>query len=75
MSKILHVGLSIRGALKDETLARCITAKDGRQLSQLEIHNILCDLLADGVEMIPIGEPCEGWNWKTGCPGHNTNGA
>lgn len=30
----------------------------------------LMDELALGRECLPIGKPCEGWNWKTGCPGH-----
>jgi hypothetical protein len=35
------------------------------------LNGILRNLLADGVEMIPVGQPCEGWDWKTGCPGHD----
>ena len=35
-----------------------------------EIREVLFDQLAMGREVLPIGKPCPGWDYKTGCPGH-----
>jgi hypothetical protein len=35
-----------------------------------ELRQMLTDELAKGHKVLPIGKPCEGWSWETGCPGH-----
>ena len=70
---IVHGGVSVRGLLRRPRgqLRRTLVDPDtGRSLSPDEAREKLMDLLASGVEMLPLGEPCEGWSDKTGCPGH-----
>ena len=35
-----------------------------------EIRDFFMDELAKGREVIPFGEPCEGFDYKKGCQGH-----
>jgi hypothetical protein len=35
-----------------------------------EIREVLFDQLAMGREVLPVGKPCPGWDYKKGCPGH-----
>jgi len=76
-ARTIHVCLSVRGALRWDrrTLARAckgVTMPDGRRPTPDELRDHLMDLLADGNEVVPLGDPCEGFDPKTGCPGHET---
>lgn len=76
MSKTIHVSLDVRGALTNwpdrmlkgmfrhpTTGAPCLAWEAKRQLA---------DLLADGHLYLPLSkEPCEGFDPRTGCPGHD----
>ena len=43
---------------------------DGKALTTVrEIRKFLADQLAKGRELLPCGD-CEGFDYKTGCPGH-----
>jgi hypothetical protein len=43
----------------------------GRALNTAtEIRDAFLDQLAAGREQLPIGKPCDAWDWKTGCRGH-----
>lgn len=77
MSKTIHVHLSVRGALRMESddfqkLSRSAFDEQGRPLAPVLLRERLFDLLAEGVECIPIGKACDGFSYKTGCPGHET---
>jgi hypothetical protein len=73
-SRIIHVCLNVRGALMnwrprdDKGVFR---RDDGTLLSPREAKAALVDELARGHELIPIGGPCEGFDHRTGCPGHD----
>lgn len=72
MSRIVHMGLSVRGALRwsKTQLGRMFRHESGRWMTAQEAHEILCDHLAAGHEVLPMG-PCEGFDYVTGCPGHD----
>lgn len=70
MAKTIHVCLSVRGALRQKNFAG-FQHDDGRQMTAREAENALFDELAKGHEVIPLTtDPCEGFDYKTGCPGH-----
>jgi hypothetical protein len=71
MATMMHVSLSVRGYLigpdKD---CRDLFKREGRTLTPLEAKVVLAEYLAQGHEVLPFGEPCEGWDKVNGCPGH-----
>lgn len=77
-----HVAISVRGYLRRACESRAkwappgiVSTETGKRLTRLEFIDALMDLLAEGNERLPIGAPCEGWDPKTGCPGHPTKEA
>lgn len=71
-SRVVHLSLSVRGALmwKDSQLRGLFRIfQGGACLDASEAREHLMDCLASGQEFIPLG-PCEGFDPKTGCPGH-----
>ena len=73
-TKIIHISLSVRGALRNMTrrqLAGLFKHDDGRRMTADEARDVLMDELAKGHEVIPFGKPCEGFDYSGGgCPGH-----
>lgn len=72
-----HVALSVRGALKNAS--RCelgslfTKGRNGRRLTADEAKDVLLDHLANGHEVIPLAQACEGFDYAGGgCPGHST---
>lgn len=75
MSRTVHVHLDIAGALKsmsNREFTGMFDHDDGRRMTAEEAKANLIDILASGVKVLPIGEPCEGFSYTTGCPGHET---
>lgn len=72
--RTFHVHLSIRGYIRGASkreLSQLFVDGEGRQLTADEAREHLMDLLAAGKEVIPLGEPCEGFDYAgNGCPGH-----
>ncbi len=73
-TRTVHLCLSVRGALKNMSnsdLANMIVHDDGSKATADEAKDYLLDELANGHEVIPIGDPCEGFDYSGGgCPGH-----
>lgn len=72
-SKIVHMCLDVRGALmnwSDREFRGVFKHDDGRPMSVREAKNALMDEIAKGHEVIPCVNDCEGFDYKTGCPGH-----
>jgi hypothetical protein len=77
-----HMGLCVRGALKNWTkrdyrnAMKWMTQDGSRFLSPEGVKEALLDELSQGHEFIPYGE-CDNWDWKSGCLGHaiESNGA
>lgn len=77
MAKEFHGCIHVMDMLKwsqSETKAnlRVISKEDGTRYSCVnEFRRALQDELADGHEVLPMGEPCEGFDYaEGGCPGH-----
>lgn len=73
-AKTIHCCLSVRGALRwsaKEMKDACkwISKPDGGRFTPDELRNEFMNLLADGNEVIPMGE-CDDFDPKTGCRGH-----
>lgn len=75
----IHTCLSIRGILRTYTKKDwklfgkyCCVGNDGAKATADQAKDSILDLLSKGVEYLPIGDPCEGFSYKTGCPGHKT---
>lgn len=75
--KRFHMSQSVPGALANwserdwRSAANWITRDDGtRFASGDEVRRAFIDLLSKGIEKIPFDGPCEGFDVKKGCPGH-----
>ena len=68
----IHTGLNVRGFIteRDSVLKKLFKDQQGRSLSARDAREYLMDQLSKGVETLPFGDPCEGWDPKNGCPGH-----
>lgn len=74
MGRTIHVSQSVRGALRwspreFRAATEWITKSDGSRFTPEGLREALMDELAQGHEFLPMGE-CEGFDPKTGCPGH-----
>lgn len=75
MPRVIHTGVSVRWMLgwdRAETKRQLKNIKrpDGSSYTIEEFRDACCDMIAAGTEVVPIGQICEGWSPKTGCPGH-----
>ncbi len=69
---IIHCCVDVSGALKSNRRLKASMFRDenGRSLTADEAHEVLCEHLLAGHKVIPVGKPCEGFSYITGCPGH-----
>lgn len=67
-----HCHVDVRGLLNrpKNKLKKLFTKDDDTYLTPDEAREHLMDELSEGKEVLPFGEPCEGFNYKKGCPGH-----
>jgi len=70
-----HRGVDIRGAIRRLGRSRAkwavgITDGEGNTKTREAAIDALMDELASGRRVLPVGKPCEGWSYETGCPGH-----
>jgi hypothetical protein len=73
MARTIHVCQSVRGALRQPLHELdWFQHDDGRPMTPSEAFDALCDELVKGHEVIPLGSPCEGFDYVKGCPGHPT---
>lgn len=72
---IRHVRMSVEGAIRNaKDLKGAITVNGVTLYSVKDIRDALQKELAKGREVLPIG-PCEGFDFKNGCPGHTKEDA
>lgn len=69
---IVHCCLDVRGAMRmaDRDLRRLFVRSDGNPVSVQEALDFLCEHVAMGHAVIPLGEECDGFDYQRGCPGH-----
>lgn len=70
-----HMGINVRGCLKwpvkdFKRLVKGMKFSDGRVMTPDQARDALLDELSKGHEVIPFGPPCDAWDYKTGCQGH-----
>ena len=76
MPTVIHCCVSVRWMLgwtrsEAKRKMRGVNRPDGTAFASVdEFRNALMDMLANGTDVLPLGEKCEGWSPKTGCPGH-----
>lgn len=70
--KTVHVHLNVRGALAwpDKRLRNLVSDENGDRFKPAQVRAWLRSQLDEGREALPIGKPCKGFDYKTGCPGH-----
>ncbi|MNJ60112.1 hypothetical protein D3C77_558250 [compost metagenome] len=72
--RTFHIHLSVRGALRDfskRELKDLFHFEDGRNCTAAEAKEYLAECLAQGREVLPLGTPCDGFDFSGGgCPGH-----
>lgn len=80
MSKTVHMCIDVRGMLnwplrEARKNLKWITKDDGTPFRDVhEFRHMLMDELAKGHEVLPLqNPPCEGFDFKRGCPGHEVN--
>mgnify|MGYP001561317038 FL=1 len=77
-TRTIHVGIDLKGVLSHWTpreWVNVVAGPDGRHLTPNEVRDYFLDQLSKGRLRHPFGEPCEGWSWTEGCPGHPTKHA
>lgn len=76
MSRTLHIHQSVSGALinwcdQDWEDATKWISENGRRFTASELRRRFVELLASGVEALPIGGQCDNFDPKRGCLGHD----
>lgn len=74
---IYHCHVSVRGFINGpkNRLKKLFSKDDGTYLTPDEAREHLMDELSEGKEVLPFGTACEGFDYKKGCPGHETSNA
>ena len=77
MPRTIHVCVDVRGLLRglafseDPWFMEILNDPEtGKAITKEELFEKLCDELIAGHRKMPIGEPCDGFSYETGCPGH-----
>jgi hypothetical protein len=73
--RTVHMHLDVKGLLlhRDAALRpyrRAFTVDGRRTETVADVRRVLVDALSAGMLFLPVGPPCEGWSYHTGCPGH-----
>lgn len=70
MGRTIHVCQSVEGAIRNWDKRTWNSLAKSNNTSVDEIKERFWSYMRDGIKVIPIGEPCEGFSYQTGCPGH-----
>jgi hypothetical protein len=72
MGTVIHTSVSVRDALDwpKNKLRGMFRDELGRPVSADEARHLLMEALSQGTERLSVGDPCEGFDPKKGCPGH-----
>lgn len=74
MSRIHHMQIDIAGCLRNHTdrqLGRMFHGEDGSTMTGPQVRDWLRLQLAHGKRLLPCADNCEGFDFQTGCPGHD----
>lgn len=69
---IIHNCLDVAGCLRRSTreLTGLFKRHSGAPVTGYQARQYLLAQQAKGVRVLPVGEPCAGFSYQTGCPGH-----
>lgn len=70
MKTTRHICQSVEGALKFWKKAEWKSVSKSSGMTIEQCKNEFWKMHGEGKLVIPIGEECEGFSYKTGCPGH-----
>ena len=70
MSTVRHICQSVEGALKNWTMREWRAIAKENNCTVAQAKESFWQYLRDGKLVIPIGEPCKGFDYKFGCIGH-----
>ena len=75
MSTVIHMSLDIAGVMRDpdtlRILAKSATRDDGKPFENVtQLKQALQMELDKGRRVLPMSDECEGFDYQTGCPGH-----
>lgn len=65
-----HVCQSVEGALKNWKSREWKSVAASNDMTIAEVKQFFKNQSALGRRVIPIGEPCAGFSFESGCPGH-----
>lgn len=68
--KTIHMCLDIEGFLWQAKQEPALAENLFKDCNSADAIKILEENLAIGRKVLPIGEKCEGFDYRTGCPGH-----
>ena len=66
----IHMCQSVPGALRNWNKAQWEGVARDNKTTAVRIKEKFRIMEFEGVKVIPFGEPCEGFSYDTGCPGH-----
>jgi len=70
VSRTIHICQSVEGALRNWKMAEWRSIAKSNNMTVEQVKNEFWKMHGEGKKVIPIGEPCEGFSYETGCPGH-----
>ncbi len=72
VTRTFHMCVCIEGVLRwpDKDLRNLFTDEHGNKQSGRYVRDFLRLQLHNGKKVLPMGEPCEGFSYEDGCPGH-----
>lgn len=65
-----HYCQNLRGALKNWDAQRWKAVARDNGMTPAQVKKQFELWIFEGKRVIPIGDPCEGFSYETGCPGH-----
>lgn len=70
MSTTIHICQSVSGAIKnwDKKTWQAIAKDNNMTVEAIKERFRIYEF--EGKKVIPIGDPCEGFSYQDGCPGH-----
>lgn len=74
--QITHMCIDLKGALRnwrDGAWIGVVTDDEGRTMEPWEVRAQFLKDLADGKRVIPMTSSCQGFDYQTGCPGHEVS--
>ena len=71
--ELRHICQSVDGALSNWTMKEWKSVAKENNLTVAELKDVFRKYKADGKRVIPLGEPCEGFSYWSGCPGHEVD--